>query len=53
MPQVLVSSVMSIYEGVRTRFRVEFELSPFLFVIVVDVVTELAGESMSSELLMI
>ena len=56
IPDVLVRSVMSMYEGVKTRVRVESELSeefevkvwmlqgsvlsPF-FAVVVDVVTEL------------
>ena len=58
MPNVLVRSVTSLYEGAKTRFRVdsvlsgefEFEvgmcqgsvLSSFLFAAVVDVVKELA-----------
>ena len=56
--KIVVRSVMSLYEGAKTRVRVdsvlseEFEvevgidhgsvLSPFLFIVVVDVVTELA-----------
>ena len=60
IPEVLVRSVMSLYEGVKTRFRLdsglseefevnvgmhhEFVLSPFLFAVLVDVVTELARE---------
>ena len=55
IPEVLVSSVMSLYEGAKTRVRVdsesleEFEvevemnqgsvLSPYLFAVVVNVVT--------------
>ena len=58
---------MSLYEGAKTRVRVssefsdEFEfkvgmyqgsvLSPFLFAVVVDVVTEFASEGALSELL--
>ena len=57
IPDVLVRSVMSLYEGAKTRLRVDSELSeefevkvgmhqgsvllPFLFALVVDVVTEL------------
>ena len=53
MPEVFVRSVMSLYEGVKTRVRVDYELSeefedkvgmrqgsvlsPFLFTMVVDV----------------
>ena len=67
IPEVLVRSMMSLYEGVNTRFRVnselseEFEvkvgmhqgsvLSPCLFAVVVDVVTELARNGAPSELL--
>ena len=58
IPEVLVRSVMSLYEGARMRVRVDSELSekcevevgmyqgsvlsPFLFAVVVDVVTEFA-----------
>ena len=58
---------MSLYEGARTRVRVDYELSeefedevgihqgsvlsPFLFAVVIDVVTELAREGAISELL--
>ena len=58
---------MSQYEGAKTRIRVDFELSeefevkmgihqecvlsPFLFAVVVDVVTEFAREGALSELL--
>ena len=58
IPEVLVSSVMRLYEGAKTRIRMDSELSeefevkvgmyqgsmlsPFLFAVVVDVVTELA-----------
>ena len=57
IPEVLVRSVMSLYGGAKTRVRVDYELSeefevrvgmcqgsvlsPFLFAVVVDVVTEL------------
>ena len=66
-PEVLDRSVMSMYDGAITRARVdsdlseEFEvevemhqgsvLSPFLFAVVVDVVTEFASEGALSELL--
>ena len=58
LPKVLVRLVMSLYEGARTRVRLDSELSdefeikvwmhqgsvlsPFLFAVVVDVVTEFA-----------
>ena len=58
IPEVLVRSVMSLYKGAMTRVRVYFELSEvfevtigmhqgsvlshFIFVVEVDVVTELA-----------
>ena len=58
IPEVLVSSVMSLYEAAMTRVRVDSELSeeckakegmhqrsvlsPFLFAMVVDVATEFA-----------
>ena len=58
MPEVLVTSVMSLYEGAKTRVRVDSEfseeywvnvgmhqgstLSPFLPAVVADVVTEFA-----------
>ena len=67
IPEVLVRSVMSLYEGAKTRARVDSELSeelvvkvgmhqgsvlsPFLFAVVVDAVTELAREFAPSELL--
>ena len=67
IPEVFVRSVMSLYAGARTSIKVyselseEFEikvgmhqgsvLSPFLFVVVIDVVTELAREGVLSELL--
>ena len=60
IPEALVRSVMSLYKGANTRVRVDSELSeefavkvgmhqgsvlsPFLFAVVVDVVTELARE---------
>ena len=60
MPEVLVRSVMSQYEGAKTRVREDSELEKefevkvgmhqrsvlthFLFVVVVDVFTELARE---------
>ena len=50
IPEVLVRSVMSLYEGAKTRVRVDSELSeefdvkvgmsPFLVAVVVDAVTE-------------
>ena len=65
--EVLVRSVMSLHEGAKKRVRVDFELSgefevkvgmrqgsvlsPFLFALVVDVVTEFARESALSVLL--
>ena len=61
IPEVLVRSVMCLYEGAKTRVRVDSELSeefevivgmcqgsvlsPFLFASVVDVVTEVAIDS--------
>ena len=67
IPEVLVRSVMSWYEGAKTRFRVdsesseEFEvivgmlqgsvLSLLLFAVVLDVVTEFLGEGVPSEFL--
>ena len=65
--EVLVRSVLSLYEGAKTRVRMDTELSnefevkvgmhqgsvlsPFLFVVVVDVVTEFARDDALSELL--
>ena len=67
MPEVLVRSELSLYEGVRTRVRVDSELleefevkvimhqgsvlSPFLSPLVVDVVTVLPREGVLSEVL--
>ena len=67
IPEVLVRSVMSLYEQAKTKVRVypelseEFEvkvgihqgsvLSPFLFAVVVDVLSEFAREGALSELL--
>ena len=67
IPEVFIISVMSLYEGARTRVRVdsemseEFEvkvgmhqgsvLSPCIFAVAVNVVTELAREVALSELL--
>ena len=67
IPEVLIRSVMSLFEGAFTRVRVsselsgEFEvkvgmyresvLSPFLFEVVVDVVTEFIRDGALSELL--
>ena len=64
---MLVRSVMILYEGTKTRVRVESELSeefevkmgmhqgsvlsPFLFAVVVDVVTEFAREGALNEVL--
>ena len=64
---MLVGSVMCLYEEMKSRVRVDSELSeefkikvgmhqgfvpsPFLFVVVLDVVTELAGDGVLSELL--
>ena len=65
--EVLVRSVMSLYDGARTRVRVDSELSEefevnvgmhhrsvlesFRFAVVVDVATEYASEVALSELL--
>ena len=65
--EVLVRSVMSLYEGAKPRVRVDSELSgmfyvkvgmhqasvlsPFLFAVVVDVVTEFARECALGEFL--
>ena len=67
IPEVLVRSVMSLYEGAKTRVRVDTELSeelevkvgmhqgsvlsPFLLVLVVDVITEFARDDELNELL--
>ena len=67
IPEVLFRSVMSLFEGAKTRVRVDSELSmelevkvgmhlgsvmsPFIFAVVVDVVTEFAREGALSELL--
>ena len=67
LPEVFVGSVVYLYEGAETRVRVfselseEFEfqvgmrqgfvLSAFLFVNLVDIVTELVRDGMPSELL--
>ena len=67
MPEVLVRSVISLHEGIKTRVRVDSELSeelevkvginqgsvlsPFCFAMVVDVVTEFTREGALSELL--
>ena len=58
---IVIYSVMSHYEGARTRFRVEFEvnvgmhqrfvMSHFLLAVVVDIVTSMAREGVLSELL--
>ena len=67
IPEVLIRSVMSLYEGAKTRVRIDSELSeefevkvgihqgsvlsPFIIAVVVDVVTEFAREGALSELL--
>ena len=67
IPEVLVRSVMSLHEGAKTKERVDSELSeefevkvgmhqgsvlsPFLFAVFVDVVTEFARRGALSELL--
>ena len=67
IPEVLVRSVMSLYEGAETKVRVDSELSEefevkvgmhqgsvlsvFLFAVVVDVVTDFTSEGALSELL--
>ena len=67
IPDVLVRSVMSLYEGAKTRVKVDTELSEdfqvkmwmhqrsvlsaFLFAVVVDIVAELGRDDMLSELL--
>ena len=67
IPEVLVRLVMSLYEGAKTKLKVDSELSEefviivgmqqgsvlssFIFVVVVNVVTELTREGMLSELL--
>ena len=67
IPVVLIRSVKSLYDGAKTRVRVDSELSeefevkvwmnqgsvlsPFLFAVVVDVVTVFAREVVLSELL--
>ena len=67
IPEVFVRSEMSLYEGAKTRVRVDSELSeesevkvgmhqgsvlsPFLFALVVNVVTEIVKEGALRELL--
>ena len=67
IPEILVRSVMSLYDGAKTRVRLDSELSEefevkvwkhqgsvlssFLPTVVVDVVTEFAREGALSELL--
>ena len=67
MPEVLIRSVMSLFEGALTGVRVDSELSeefevkvgmhqgsvlsPFLFEVVIDVVTEFIRDGALSELL--
>ena len=64
IPEVLIRSVMSLYDGVKTRVRVDSELSeefevkvgmyqgsvlsPFLFAVVVDVAKEFARKGVLS-----
>ena len=64
IPEVLARSVMSVYKGAKTRFRVDSELPEefevkvwthqgsvlllFLLAIVVDVINELARENLLS-----
>ena len=67
LSEVMVQAVMSLYDGAKTRVRVgsvyleQFEvkvgllqgsvLSPLLFAIVVDVITEIARRGVVNELL--
>ena len=67
MPEMLIRSVMRLYEGAKTRVRVDSELSaefevymgmhqgpvlsPFYFAVVLDIDTQLAREAMLSDLL--
>ena len=67
LPEVLVKAIMSLYEGSRTKVRVglclseEFEvrvgvhqgsvISPLIFAIVVDAVTEQARKGILNEIL--
>ena len=67
LPEALVKAVMSLYEGLRTKVRVasglsdEFGvrvgvhqgsvISPLIFAIVVDAVTEQARKGLSNEIL--
>ena len=67
LPEAMVRAVMSLYEGAKTRVRVGSELSeefgvkvgvhqgsvlsPLVFAVVVDVVTESAREGLMSEML--
>ena len=67
LTEVLVQAVMSLYEGLRTKFKVGswtseefgervgvhqgFVLSPLIFAIVADVVTEDAREGLLNEIL--
>ena len=66
IPKILVRSVMSLHEGGKTRVRVDYELSeefdvkvgmhqesvlsPYLFALVVDVVTEFAIDGALSDI---
>ena len=50
IPEVLIRSVMSLYEGAKTGVRVDSVLSPFLFAVVIDVVAKFAMEGALSEL---
>ena len=67
LPEILVKAVMSLYEGSKTKVKVEFEFSeefsvvvgvhqgsvllPLLFSIVLNVVTENAREGLMKEVL--
>ena len=66
MPKVLVRSVISLYDGAKTKTRVDSELSeefevkvemhqgsvlsPFILAVMIDVDLEFAKEGVSSEL---
>ena len=51
LSEVMFQAVMSLYDGAKTRVRMGFALSPLLFAIVVEVITENARRFVVNELL--